>query len=242
MPKNYYAILGISPTASLEEIKAAYRRRAKEYHPDRYAGESDPFLDVQEAYAVLGNPAHRIRYDQHRREPWHDPRTVRPEPEALRPQKSGVEPLKSTGGHPQGRDVSLLHSFRTCQPSFDEVFDRLWKNFSSITHPKSATLQNLNAELLLTLEQAHWGGQVRIFVPAQAICPTCSGRGDVGYYSCWRCGGSGSISGEYPVTVAFPPGINDGHQVAIPLDRFGIHNLYLTLLFRVSGRAEIEEL
>ena len=72
-------------------------------------------------------------------------------------------------------------------------------------------------------------------MPARAVCPTCRGFGGVGFYECARCAGEGAISGEMPVTVAFPPGLVKDHAVMIPLDRFGIHNLHLTVLFRPTG-------
>ena len=50
MEKNYYVILGVSSNATVEEVKAAFRRRALELHPDRSGKESGPFLEVQEAW------------------------------------------------------------------------------------------------------------------------------------------------------------------------------------------------
>ena len=54
MAKSYYTILGITSDASQTDVKTAYRRLAKEFHPDRYTGTDGPFLEVQEAYSVLG--------------------------------------------------------------------------------------------------------------------------------------------------------------------------------------------
>ena len=55
MAKSYYAILGISSSAKADEIKGAYRRLIKEFHPDNYSGRSDIFEQIQEAYSVLSN-------------------------------------------------------------------------------------------------------------------------------------------------------------------------------------------
>ncbi len=64
MAKSYYAILGISSSAKADEIKAAYRRLTKEFHPDNYSGGSDIFQQIQEAYSILSNNQKRKQYDQ----------------------------------------------------------------------------------------------------------------------------------------------------------------------------------
>src|SRR5439155_16268597 len=64
MSKDYYLLLGVSADAAPDEIKAAYRRRALEFHPDQSGGRSDPFLGLQEAYDVLSDPMRRAGYDR----------------------------------------------------------------------------------------------------------------------------------------------------------------------------------
>jgi molecular chaperone DnaJ len=132
--------------------------------------------------------------------------------------------------------VSPVRSFQSFSPSFDEIFDWLWSNFSDLEQPKSARRQDLTLEVALTHEQARRGGTARIMVPAQAICPTCRGRGGVGPYECMRCAGEGVIAGEMPVSVSFPPGLIGDHAVMIPLERFGIQNVRITVLFRPTDR------
>ena len=228
MAKSYFAILGISPDATLNEIRSAYRRLAKEYHPDHYSGGSERFRDIQEAYSVLGNNRRRREYQQRiRKVPI--TRSVRsrtyPEPEPLIPE----ERTDDIG------EISPVRSFQSFTPSFDEIFDWLWRNFSDLAQPKSARVQNLSLEVTLTPEQVRRGGNARIMVPAQAVCPTCRGHGGIGYYECAHCAGEGVISGEMPVSVAFPPGLTKDHAVMIPLDRFGIRNVHITVLFRPTG-------
>jgi DnaJ-class molecular chaperone len=228
MAKSYFAILGISSNATADEIRSAYRRLAKEFHPDHYAGSSERFRDIQEAYAVLGNSQRRREYEQNiRKVSQKTPlrRAAFPEPEPLIPEEGPID----LG------EISPVRSFQSFTPSFDEIFDWLWSNFSDLTRPKSARVQNLTLEITLTPGQAHRGGNARIMVPAQAVCPTCRGHGGVGFYECTRCAGEGVISGEMPVSVSFPPGLTKDHAVMIPLDRFGIRNLHITLLFRTTG-------
>jgi molecular chaperone DnaJ len=59
MAKSYFAILGILADATADEVRSAYRRLAKEFHPDHYAGGSERFQDIQEAYSMLGNSRRR---------------------------------------------------------------------------------------------------------------------------------------------------------------------------------------
>src|SRR5688500_13746554 len=65
--KDYYKALGISSTASDKEIKAAYRKLSKQYHPDANKGSEERFKDISAAYDVLGDPAKRKEYDEVRR-------------------------------------------------------------------------------------------------------------------------------------------------------------------------------
>jgi DnaJ-class molecular chaperone len=228
MAKSYYGILGISSNPTQDDIKSAYRRLAKEFHPDRYAGGSETFRKIQEAYAVLGNIRRRREYEQKIskfsiKSPLRQ--TTYPPPEPLIPDEGPV----------YLGEISPVRSFQSLTPSFDEIFDWLWKNFSSLSQPKSGRVQNLTLEVTLTPQQARLGGSTRVMVPAQAVCPTCRGHGGVGLYECSRCAGEGSITGEVPVSVAFPPGLTKDHAVMIPLERFGIRNVHITVLFRPTG-------
>ncbi|MCG3150321.1 MAG: Chaperone protein DnaJ [Verrucomicrobiae bacterium] len=210
MKQNFYVILGISADASVEEIKAAFRRRALELHPDKSGLTTGPFIEAQEAYATLSDPARRRDYD----------RQIRRRP---------VEPV--TGF----RDMAL-NEFATVQPSFDELFDRLWSNFSGFDQPKAEHLESLTLEVILDPVEARTGGRVRVEIPARAECSTCGGHGHLAGYECWRCAGHGTLTTECPVDINYPAGIRNGYVLRLPLTQFGIHNFFLTVVFRVSGK------
>ena len=233
MQKNYYVILGVTSHASVEEIRAAFRRRARELHPDHSGLESGPFLEVQEAYGVLSDPERRRHYDRQgtsatRRRPWG------PAAEPLVRKRPSGEPFGAGGVAGGFREVSLAESFREHRPCFEELFERIWSNFDSFSRPKAEHLEGLTVEIVISPEEARLGGRVQVDIPARATCPACGGHGAVGPYECWRCEGHGALTTEYPVEVGFPPGIRDGYAVRIPLDCFGIENFYLTVLLRVS--------
>ena len=130
--------------------------------------------------------------------------------------------------------TSLRESFATYHPSFDELFDRFWSNFSLLSRPKAEHVESLTVEIPLSPREAVRGGQVRVLVPARAPCPVCEGHGAVGAYECWECQGQGAITADYPLDIEHPPGIANEHAVQVPLSGFGIENFYLTVRFRVS--------
>jgi molecular chaperone DnaJ len=230
MAKNYYIILGLSNNASDEDIRSAYRTLAKEYHPDHYGKDSERFLQIQEAYGVLSDPSRKRAYDQSIRKRKHRSEIVRDVTEETF-SRTFAEPI-TPGANPV-RDVHLTRSFNTFTPSFDEISDHLWSNFLNPNRSSVQTHRPMNVDIPLSLPEARRGGQVRIYVPAEAICPTCKGQGYVGFRECRRCAGEGKLTGDYPVAVEYPGGIVDGHTTMIPLGRLGIHNTYITVRFRV---------
>ena len=225
MAKSYFAILEVTSNATPDEIHSAYRRLAKAYHPDHYEGGGEPFRRIQEAYAILADPVKRRAYEK----TLSDIRVRRPS--AIRPTPA-PEPLIPEPGPVDMGSISPIRSFETFSPSFNEIFNWLRNNFSTVEPRKSGRVQNLTLEVPLTREQARRGGNVRVMVPARSTCPTCGGFGRIGRYDCHRCAGEGAISGEVPVSVSFPPGLSRDHTVIIPLDRMGISNLSCIVQFR----------
>lgn len=124
MTKSYFAILGVSSNATADEIRTAYRRLAKEFHPDHYTGGDETFREIQEAYSVLGNDRRRQNYERQiskkplRTSVRHTP--CHPKPEPLIPEQGPIDM----------REISPVRSFQTFSPSLDEIFDWLWRNFS----------------------------------------------------------------------------------------------------------------
>jgi len=231
MPKNYYLILGVKSNATPGEIKAAFRQRVKELHPDRSGMGSGPFLEVQEAYGVLGDIAQRRRYDRliyGIGRAWREREGAEP----LIPEKTEGEPLRRFRERPHIFDVSLTKSFEQYRPSFEELFERLWSNFEPISRPKAERLQSLTVEVTLTPREARGGGIMRVWVPARTTCSFCGGRGGIGGYECSRCAGQGSLVGEYPLEIEYPP-ITRDFVTQVPLAGFGIHNFYMTICLRI---------
>jgi molecular chaperone DnaJ len=233
MQRDYYLVFRLTPEALAEEIEAAYQRLISELPPDLSGRGSDQLLALQEAYSVLSDPMRRPVYDRKAKEfPFRRADATWAGGDLIAAMHS-AEPLTAEPVSPL-EEISLLRSFQTFVPSAREIFDRLWSNFELVTRPKAEGLESLTVEVTLAPKQVLKGGQIRILVPARVICPACRGRGSVGTYQCWRCEGHGALTGEYPVNVSYPAGLEQDYIVRLSLDRFGIENFYLTVWIRPS--------
>jgi molecular chaperone DnaJ len=222
--RNYYLILGVDPDASPEQIRSAYRCKAKELHPDHYEGSSKPFRDVQEAYETLCDPARRKSYDaglESARRPRVASRRAQSEP--LRSRRVPVEPL-FPGAAPSGPSRSS---------PFAESLDRLWDEWNGRSEPLGRVEEVDDLVIPLTRAQARRGGRLRVWIATEARCPGCWGTGRSGFFECWECGGTGAIVERRPVWIAFPAGVSDGTVGRVSLAPLGEPNAYLTLRFHV---------
>jgi molecular chaperone DnaJ len=236
MATDFYMVLGVPNDASAEQIKAAYRQRVKELHPDHYGPDARPFLEVQEAYSNLADRRRRDEFDRHK--------ASRRRTQGAAPRRSDAEPMRDPrretsawGGDP-GRAFGLAAETARFTPSHDELFDRLWSNFTLRTRPKAERVESLTIEVVLSPEEAMRGGSVRIRLPNRERCSACDGHGAVGFYQCWECEGSGAITREFPIEVAYPAGMHGEYVARVPLSRWGIGNFYLSVWFRVSEKVE----
>jgi DnaJ-class molecular chaperone len=232
MKKDYYLVLHLRPSATTDELRSAYRRLARQLHPDTSGLDGERFLELQEAYYVLSDPGRRAQYDQETAE---IPIRRSGLAESLNPtinlRRSAGEPLV---GDTDRRDISISSSFESFYPSLDELFERLWSNFSLSTRPKAERLESLTVDVPLSSQEAFHGGTVQVLVPAHMTCPWCGGHGRIRGYPCWHCDGFGSLTREYPVTVQYPAGLQHDYVLRVSLDSLGIHNFYLTVRFRPS--------
>jgi len=188
MPKNYYVILGLNTAASPQQIKEAYRRLAKELHPDHSGRESGPFRDVQEAYSVLSDPSRRQLYDRDSSD---------------RPLRFPTKSFRGTDFFSRGGIEPLIHekSIRPVagdfQPSFEELLSRLSFNFDQSIRPKSGQSESLMLEVLLNPEEAQQGGRFWLEIPVRVNCAVCRGCGNLGWFECWSC--AGRVSGRWNI-------------------------------------------
>ncbi len=204
--RNLYAILGVGRDANPAAIKQAYGRRAFESHLNAgFVPDPEQFRRIHEAYAVLGDPARRRRYDR--------------EPGSI---SALVEPV----AHPRRRSVIVPDDFQTIAPSLGEVLDHIAQNFFGFHRKSEGPLHRLGLEVVLEPEEARFGASVPIEVPVYRTCLPCGGSG-AGWPVCARCHGYGIAEDSARVVLEVPAGIRGGERFEVGLQGAGIRNLVL---------------
>ena len=232
---DYYKTLGVDKRATAEEIKKAYRKLARQYHPDTNPNDKSAearFKEISQAHDVLGDPEKRKQYD------------------------SGTGPF-TTGAGPGG-GFGGFGNFDFDASSMGDILSNLFGGSASgrrvRTKPRSERGNDLEAQVTITFDQAVAGAQVPLQVPMHASCPTCRGTGakpgttpivcprcegrgietqGQGMFSisqpCSRCGGAGTViedpcptcqgSGAVrtvkKLRVNIPAGVRDGSRIRL---------------------------
>ncbi|HEY1734015.1 MAG TPA: molecular chaperone DnaJ, partial [Acidimicrobiales bacterium] len=179
--KDYYQVLGVSSTASDKEITKAYRKLAKQYHPDANPGSEDRFKEIASAYDVLGDADQRKEYDEVRR---------------LGPMAGG---FGTPGGFGGGGPGGAGGPFRTeDMGDLGDLFGGLFGggrgNRRRARGPQRGA--DVEAELHLSFTDAVRGVTTSVNLPEDARCHTCNGTGaapGTGTHTCDRCGGRGTL-------------------------------------------------
>lgn len=223
--KDYYDILGVERTADQKEIKKAFRKKARESHPD--VNRDDPaaeakFKDINEAYEVLSDSEKRAMYDRYGAD-WQRYRdagfdaTSGPEP--------GAGQTFTTGGDFEQWFTGDTGGFtRTTHTGgsngFSDFFNLLFgqdgartRGFQQATMPVRG--QDLEVDTSVTLQEAYRGTARRLTVRAPKTCDLCDGSGTVRGAMCPRCDGTGEMLEPRTLEVKIPAGVRTGSRVRI---------------------------
>lgn len=236
--KDYYELLGVSRSASAEELKKAYRKLAMQYHPDRNPNNKEAekkFKEINEAYDVLRDDQKRAAYD-----------------------RFGHSAFSGAGYQPTGDDSGF--------GGFADIFDEVFGNFMGGRQAAEVNLKGADVRynLELTLEEAlhgkveklhfstivtcssckgsggedgsgittcsacHGRGKTRFqqgFFTIERTCPKCHGMGKITEKPCRHCGATGRCRGEKNLEVRVPGGVEDGTRLRLAKEgEAGIRN------------------
>lgn len=239
--RDYYEVLGVSKTASADEIKKAYRRLAVKYHPDKEGGDEAKFKEASEAYEVLKDQQKRQRYDQF-----------------------GHAGIGGNGGGYSGNPFEGFGGFNAENIQFDfgdgglgDIFGQFFGGGSgqrqrqrrgrdvetSVSLGFEEAVFGIEKALSMTMEEPcpHCKGstvepgysmktcpsckgagqQARVMntvfgqIQQAVTCPTCSGTGKVPEKACSVCRGKGTNRQEQTIRVKIPAGIDDGATIRL---------------------------
>ena len=194
--KDYYKILGVTSSATDKEITRAYRKLAKELHPDTNPGSEEKFKEVSVAYDVLGDVAKRKEYDEVRR---------------LGPAAAGFGgPGAGAGGF----------NFQT--GDFGDLGDLFGGLFGGSRRQRAQRGADLETALHLSFRDAVLGVTTTVNLPSNDACHTCAGRGAApgsGFATCERCGGRGVLNddqGPFAMSSVCPVCQGRGGRIVTP--------------------------
>lgn len=227
MSKDYYNILGVSKSASQEEIKKAYKKLAKKYHPDlnKESGSADKFKEINEAFSVLGNEQKRSNYDRFGSAGADFGQGYR-----------GFEGFSESFNFDDifdaffgGSRRQKRHQGRTVQTeveiNFEEAVKGTKKKVSITTFDICPDCNGTGAEKgnMQTCPDCQGAGQKRRafrtplgVIQQQTTCSTCKGKGKIAKEPCSTCYGQGRIKKSKKINIDIPAGIADGQTIRIP--------------------------
>jgi molecular chaperone DnaJ len=199
--KDYYATLGVKKTATQEEIRKAFRKAARKYHPDVNPGDKkaeEKFKEISEANDVLSDEKKRKVYDQLG---FYSDQIDPAQAEAYaRQQRGGGVPVDFEGfdfsGFQGGGHAGAAGSSSSSWGSFKDIFSGIFSGAQQQQRPRGPQPgTDLEYQATIDFWAAIRGGQARIQVHRQETCPTCHGQAHTGGpMTCPECNGSGQVT------------------------------------------------
>jgi len=206
--KDYYKILGVNKKATTEEIKSAYKKLAKQYHPD-HGGDAEKFKEINEAHSVLSDNRKRAEYDNPAppmggTNPFRDFvtnfwRTQQPRQDMSKmPRRGGSLRLHL--------EISVYEAIcggkRTVKSGFDDICEEC-KGEGGINKEECSACYGTG----MISRTSEYGNATTIH---QSICHLCKGRGYAVIDRCPKCGGAGIIKNSREFNVKIPKDVKDG--------------------------------
>jgi len=203
--KDYYKILGVSKEATTDEIKKAFRKLARKYHPDVNPGDKkaeEKFKEINEAYEVLSDSDKRKRYD-----------TLGPNwQEQFGPQFNRRTYTYRTS--PMDFDTGSGFS-----DFFEALFGRSTMGGMGGTRTQESFRRrvgdNIEQPVEVTLQEAYAGGSRTFNIQSTEVCSACRGTGEINGRLCATCGGQGMLTNTKRIQVKIPAGVDTGSKIRV---------------------------
>jgi curved DNA-binding protein len=205
--RDYYEVLGLARRATEDEIKKAFRKLARKYHPDVNPGDmtaEEKFKELNEAYEVLSDPEKRKRYDQLGAD-WKAGADFTPPPDWA---QEGARP---------GFDFREIFGEGRGPSGFSDFFETFFSGGRGARAGSGFAMRgsDVEAEISLSLEDAHRGVTRTITFEVAERCANCGGSGMKENRTCPTCRGRGSIRRPKSLEVDIPAGVRDGSVIRL---------------------------
>ena len=215
--KDYYAVLGIPKGAAEKDIKSAYRKLARKWHPDQNPDNAkaaeEKFKEISEAYEVLGDPEKRKKYDALGSDWQRAARQAEQQRQYHRTYTDtdfGGFDFGNAGAPGAGAGPSGFSDF------FDMFFSGIGRRqtaSSSTNFSQRGT--DLETTIELSLRDVFDGGKKAVALQVEDLCPNCAGTGISSGRLCPQCNGTGRVLVTKKFEVSIPKGIGDGQRIRL---------------------------
>jgi DnaJ-class molecular chaperone len=207
--KDYYAVLGVPKNAPEKDIKSAYRKLARKWHPDANLKNpkeaEEKFKEISEAYEVLGDPEKRKKYDVLGPN-WQQAAQQAEQQRRYRTNVNGEEFEFDLGGAGAPSGFSDF---------FDMFFSGIGRQQTAQRRSYARRGQDLETTIELTLPDVYKGGTKAVSLQIEDVCPRCHGTGTVNGRLCPQCHGTGRILVNKRFEVMIPKGIGEGQRIRL---------------------------
>jgi molecular chaperone DnaJ len=206
--KSFYDILGVNKGATDKDIKSAYRRLARKYHPDVNPGDKTAeakFKEMNAAYEVLSDKEKRQKYDKYG-DKWQYADQF--EQQAAQQQQYRQYSAGDGANYRFGGDIGGMDSL------FDDLFGGL-RGRGGSRRSRATQGQDLETNVQVTLEEAFNGTSRMIDLQGQQPCAACKGTGQIQNVPCSVCRGTGVVANVNRLEVKIPAGVATGSRVRI---------------------------
>lgn len=237
---NFYEILGVTPDSDFAEIKSAYRKLARKYHPDVNPSGAKRFKEISKAYDTLSDATKRKQYDTLNG-------FFKTEKTKTSSKKAEQEYKQNTTGEQATRKSEPNKTRSKQETKFSDIFSSIFETSHDNKKqeaPRPQKGDDINTDITITLKEAVHGSIRTVNIVHTELCPRCKGRKFINGSKCNVCSGSGEYSQHKRISVKIPPNVKNGAKLRLKGEggegRFGGKNGDLYLHIHVEGTSKIQ--